>query len=176
MPRFQRSQRQFSRRSRPNRTWTGLVQSSLTTVSASSKVLISSVVLSNQGIDETILRVVGGLRIMSDQTAATEDQIGAFGLVIITDAAFAIGITAISDPVTEISDDGWMTYVPFAQRFRFLDASGFSEPAGGWYPFDSRGKRILSSGQRIAVVIANAGSTGLLVSVTFRLLAQVRGT
>ena len=129
--------------------------------------------LSNPGIDETILRVVGGLWITSDQTGAAEEQVGACGMIVVSDRAITTGITAIPDPVTEIGDDGWFLYVPFAQS----SARALTGLMGYWYPFDSKAKRIITDGFSVAVVIANASSVHVLqFALSFRFLTQVRGT
>ena len=170
-------QRRFERSARPNRTWTGFVPAVPSTVPAASKLLIATFVLDNPGIDETVLRVVGGVAVSSDQAAATENQIGAIGMCIVTDTAVAAGVGSLPDPVTDIADDIWFWYQSFGQRFLFSDATGVQSNAMTWYSFDNKAKRILSSGQSIVVIAANASaSEGLLVTPTFRMLTQVRGT
>ena len=144
---------------------------------ASSKVFVTSFVLANQGIDETILRVVGGVHVISDQVAASEDNFGAIGMCLVTDTAAALGITALPDPVTDVEDDVWFFYQSFAQRFLRGDNTGFESAAGRWYSFDSKAKRIFHTGQTIALVAANANATHAFnILVNMRVLGQVRGT
>ena len=172
-----RFQNRFSsnRSARPNRSWTGLVSATTVTVPAASKVLIASFVLSNPGIDETVLRTLGILYVQSDQGAGSELQMGAFGLLKVTDTALAVGITAIPDPVSEVADDNWFVYVPIQQHLVFASAVG--QIMGERYEFDSKAKRVLEIGESIAVVAANAHAThGFNISVGFRMLSQVRGT
>ena len=110
----QRFQNRSPRRSgkRANRAWVGAFSVGIVNIPANSAVLISSFALSNPGIDETVLRTVGSIYVASDQTAANEAQLGAFGLILVTDQALSVGITAIPDPITDINDDGWFVYVP----------------------------------------------------------------
>ena len=174
-----RSRQRFpsSRRRNPNRSWGGTIFPTYTTVAAGSKVLLTTVVLSNPGIDETILRTVGNISIQSDQLAAGEQQLGAFGLIVVTDLAIAAGVASIPDPVTDAADDGWFVYVPFAQSFAFASAVGFDSKCDRLYSFDSKAKRKFEEGQTIAVVVANAHSThGLQISAGFRILSMVSGT
>jgi len=173
-----RQTRQFpTQRRRANRDWAGIVSTAFVAVPAASKVLLGTFVLANPGIDETILRTVGVLTVQSDQAAASENQLGAIGMRIVTDRAGTVGITAIPDPVTEVSDDGWFMYQGFAQAFTFLDSTGFDSDAGHTYAIDSSAKRVLEDGSRIAIVVANASSShGLQVAIVLRLLAMVRGT
>jgi len=140
-------------------------------------VLVATFALDNDGIDETVLRVVGGISIASDQAAASESQFGAMGMCIVTDTAAALGITALPDPVTDVSDDIWFQYVSWAQELRFSDATGFEPQFASWYPFDSKAKRILHSGQTVVVIVANASASfGFKFAVNLRVLSQVRGT
>ncbi len=103
-----------TRRSNPNRAWAGTVDTE-NAFGGGSKILLGSFSLSNPNIDETILRTVGVLSIRSDQIAAPEEQVGAFGMIKVTDLAIAAGAASIPGPVTDIGDDGWFVHVPFAQ-------------------------------------------------------------
>ena len=139
--------------------------------------LVATFTLSNPGIDETVLRSVGGIAVRSDQLAADEFQEGAFGMIVVSDIAAAAGIASIPDPVSDIDDDGWFVYVPFQQAFTFSSAAGFDARGATWYPFDSRAKRKVEDGSTIAVVVANANSaTGLQIGLGFRMLSMVTGT
>ncbi len=174
------ARRQFTRgpQRTPNRNWAGVVATAGTTLGANNKVLVATFTLANQGIDETILRTVGGISIASDQVAASESQFGALGVCVVSDQAIATGITAIPDPVTDVSDDLWMLYVSFAQEFRLGGTAASLTPNfATWYPFDSKAKRVVHSGYALAVVVANASASfGLKFAVNMRLLGQVRGT
>ena len=59
-------------RKRHNNSWAAVIFSAFVTVPAASKVLLGTLVLSNPGIDETILRVVGNVVVESDQVGAAE--------------------------------------------------------------------------------------------------------
>jgi len=162
--------------SRPNRSWGGLAFATYTTVGAASKVLLGSLTLSNPGIDETHLRTVGVLSVRSDQKVASEDMLGAIGMILVSDQALATGITAIPGPTTDIADDGWLFYQPIVQTFEFVSSVGFDSQGAVQYHFDSKGKRIVHDGVSIALVAQNSGSTGWAVGVVLRTLSQVTGT
>ena len=165
------------RRRTPNRSWTGLVSATSVSIPASSKVLLGAFTLSNVNIDETVLRTVGQIMVESDQSSADELQLGAFGLIIVSDLAIAAGIASIPDPVTDIGDDGWFVYVPFGNSFDFHDNTGTDAQFATQYKFDSKAKRVMEEGQQIAVVVANANATfGLRMAANFRILSMVRGT
>ena len=171
-----RARRQLQRRSgaRPNRAWTVAFSSSFITVPANSLTLISLFVPANIGIDLTILRTVGHLSIASDQTGASEEQVGAFGMIIVTNAAFAIGVTAMPDPVSDANDEGWFVYQGFSQQTA-LNTIGVGSIG---YTINSKAKRIMSgNGKTMVLMITNAHATqGLLFSLQIRFLTQVRGT
>jgi len=167
-------QRNF-KKSPSNKSWAGL-QTNDITIAGSTKVLLGSFVLSNAGIDETMLRTVGTLGISPDQSATSEVQIGALGLIVVTDRAAAVGITAIPGPITDIDDDGWFLYIPIVQAFRAGDSTGNTPDWATQYHFDSKAKRIVSDGQQIAMVIENATAFGMKASIVMRTLSMVRGT
>ncbi len=173
-----RRARQFPRRSSaPNRSWAGFNTASPVVVAAGTKVLLATLVLSNPGIDETVLRNVGVVSIQSDQSAATEQQIGAFGMIQVTDIAAAAGVASIPGPITDGTDDGWFTYVPFAQAFQFKTGVGFQGNVAQLYQFDSKARRRTSEGQLLAMVVENAHAThGLQIAVVLRTLSMVSGT
>ena len=134
-----------------------------TNLAASSKTLMASFVLSNSGIDETVRRTIGGVWVSSDQAVASESFRGAVGLVAVTDAAAAIGITAIPGPVTEASDDVWMMWMPFGGTVFFNSGVGTSEQ-GAWFAFDSRGMRRVPEGMQLALVAENSSAQGARLS------------
>ena len=171
--------RSYPRRSRstPNRTWAGINAAVFTNVPAATKVLLGSFTLNNNGIDETVLWTVGSIAIKSDQAAASEDQIGAFGLYVVSNRALAIGLSAIPGPVTNASEDGWFVWQGFAQSFEFASGVGVEAQMMTQYPFDSKAKRVVGTGMGIAIMVENAHAThGFDIGVPLRLLSMVRGT
>ncbi len=164
-------------RSRPNRAWAGLANAAPTTVAAATKVLLGTLTLSNQGIDETVLRTLGLLTIASDQAAANENQIGAWGMMVVTDLAIAAGAASIPGPITNIEDDGWFAHVSFANELQFSSAVGMRPNFGVTNRFDFKSKRVVSSGQAVAIMVENAhASNGFTIVQVIRMLTQVRGT
>jgi len=169
-----RFRNQFQRRSgsRPNRSWAGDTSSTFFSLAAATSVISSGFVAS--GGDQTVLRVVGILSIASDQAGAVEDQIGAMGMILVSDSAFAAGIASLPDPITDQDNDGWFMYQAFASQG---DASVTSSNPRT-YPFDSKAKRIVElEGVTLAVIVANASAShGIKFSINFRILSQLRGT
>ena len=172
-----RLQRVATRRSthRPNRSWAGSHSAAFVTVAAATKVLLGAFSLSNPNIDETILRTVGIISVTSDQTAGSEQQVGAFGLIVVSDLAIAAGAASIPSPITDIQDDGWFAYVPFASQLLVASAVGWNNSVQ--YHFDSKAKRRIEEGTQVAIMVENAHAThAFIVGNVFRMLSQVSGT
>ena len=147
------------------------------TIPAASKVLLATFTLSTALLDETILRVVGGVGVGSDQTAANENQIGAIGMCLATETAVAAGIASLPDPVTDIADDIWFFYQGWGTHFTQFSAIATQANTFQYHAFDSKAKRIIQKGMSVVLVGANASATeGLLCLPFLRMLTQVRGT
>ena len=155
-------------RRRPNRSWAGVASTAVVNIPAASKVLLGSFSPTTSG-DVTALRTVGYVSIASDNSGATEFQIGAFGMIVVSDTALALGITAIPGPITDIADDGWFTYLPFGFEELVLTQAGVRPNRMRHMPLDSRGKRIVEDGRAVAIVAENAHATH-----AFDLLFSVR--
>ena len=159
---------------RPNRAWSGAFAIVYTTVAPATKVLIGGLATGvTGGVDLTILRTVGGISVRSDQAAALEPQLGSFGMILVTDIAFAAGIASIPGPATDAGDD-WFVHQSFQQSGQ---QDGTSRD-GTYYAIDSKAKRVLDgTGMVIAIVAENVSAAqGLQIVDGFRLLTQVRGT
>ena len=169
--------RRQNQSSRPNRSWAGAIPATFVTVPPASKILLATLTLSNQGIDETILRTIGQVTVMSDQSASLEDQMGAIGFCLAIDTAVGVGIGSLPDSVTDVGDDIWFMYQGFAQEMDVGSAIGFDSFKGHTYTVDSRAKRIMHSGMTGALIAANAhASFGFNIAFLNRVLTQVRGT
>ncbi len=169
--------RQFQQRRPPNRSWSGVVGAVGVIVAANSKTILATFAPSNPGIDETVLRSVGAMSVVSDQVGTTEEITGAVGMRIFNDTAVAAGIASLPDPVTDVDDDGWFFYQAFNHRFSLITAAGFESPAGQQIMFDSKAKRIVEEGSTIVVVVGNASATtGFIIQFSVRVLGMVRGT
>jgi len=157
----------------PNRSWSGAIFVEIA-VPGNTSILLGSFGLSNQGIDETQLRALGSITVRSDQQAVTESQIGAFGLIVVSQSAITAGIASIPTPLTEIGDDGWFTYMPFCQTNHVFTTTGSTYAPR--YDFDSKAKRVVHDGSSMAVVVENGTADAFVFSVIIRMLSMVRGT
>jgi len=159
-------------RKQVNYSWAGFL-SGPQTIPPLSGLLLGSFVLSTP-FDETAVRCRGQIFISSDQSVAVESQIGAFGLIRITDVALVIGPTAIPFPSTNDDSDGWFVWQGFCQESALTTAGQLG--GGVNYEIDSKAQRIVREGQVIAVMAENRSTIhGLKISTSFRLLARFRG-
>ncbi len=166
-----RGRRRFAgaRRERAHTGWTRSTAVARATIAPATKVLLGSFVLGATR-DETVLRTRGLVAIASDQAVTVEDQVGAYGLVVVSDLALAAGAASIPGPVTDESDDGWFVWVPFGQQSQ-QDADGISSLM---YPFDSKAMRRIEDGYGVAIMIENASATaGLQVLDVVSLLSKL---
>ena len=100
----------------------------------------------------TIVRTRIHLGIRSDQTSAPEDQLIAYGHVVVQDTAVAIGVTAVPTPITDMQSD-WHFYELLYGRFAFVTGVGFDSVGLAYQtPGDSKAMRKVDFGQDLAVV------------------------
>jgi len=137
-------------------------------IPAASKLFMLTIVNSNPGINETVRRTRGMISIASDQGLVPETQLGAFGAIVVTDAAAAIGVTAMPDPVSDASDDGWFLWVPFFQT----SVTNVNSRQSVEYHFDSKAMRKVPEGFLVAFIATNADDThGLQIGLGISLLS-----
>jgi len=123
-----------------------------------------------------ILRIRGMFAIWSDQVAASEDQVGALGAIVVTDDAAAVGATAVPGPVTDKSAE-WFFMMPFIQRINVATAVGLEPHFEHQYVVDGKAQRIIGPLETIAIVVeSQAESDGFVASMQGRILSRIRGT
>ncbi len=137
--------------------WVRFQDGSSTSVPAASKaLLISSLALESEA---TIRRTILHLHISSDQSAASELQLGAVGAHIATDRAIAAGAASLLGPVTDRDDDSWFLWGPINQQLFVATAVGVEPMFGHVFVYDSKAQRRLQTGQGMVLMIENASSS-----------------
>jgi len=120
----------------------------------------------------TITRTIVELHIHSDQSAASEDQNGAFGAGVVNRVAGALGITGLPGPASDCGWPGWFAHRFFNQSFLFLDATG-TQSAGQQYMIDSRAQRKVETEEDIVFMVENfSSSSGLRFALSLRMLIK----
>ncbi len=156
---------------RPATGWTGISPAVVTNVPAASKVLLVTFSVPSGGEEFTLRRMRGLLSVASDQVAATENQIGAVGAYTADDTAAGVGISALSDPVTDVSDDIWVWHQAISQKCIVLTAVGADGQWATQYEVDNKAMRRLPPGKSLVFIAANAhASTAFEVTLSVRCL------
>ncbi len=148
--------------------------STRTTLAAGTPVLFTGFNATILGLRPfTIIRSRGVLHISSDQIAAPESYLAHLSFAIVSEEAFAIGVTAVPTPETDDSDLFFL-FETVAGRLQFGDATGFASE-GTFKEYDSRAMRKMEVGQQISIVEENAGAPfgGCLLTTTGRLLLKL---
>jgi len=122
----------------------------------------------------TIVRTRGEIRLGSDQRAATEQYEMVFGMVVATEQAIAIGITALPTPVTDASSDMFFVYESVLGEITVTTDVGVVDPSGINRSFDSKAMRKVEDGQNVAFVAeTSATSEGVNLTTSFRMLLKL---
>ena len=121
----------------------------------------------------TIIRTHLIVRVVSDQLAATETAIAAYGLCVVSDQSVAIGATAVPTPVTDAASDAWFVHQWLMAGFNFVTGAGFESDYGHQYIIDSKAMRKVSEDQDvIGVAEFSAAGDGVIVTSMGRLLIK----
>ncbi len=111
----------------------------------------------------TVIRARGTLFLTTDQNAAREDQGVGLGSIVVSDDAVAIGITAISTPITQAESDGWYLY----QTLMTARGAGSTDSEMGvGLDYDSKAMRRVEDGFQLVTIVetmAAALSSGVEV-------------
>jgi len=119
----------------------------------------------------TVVRSRFMLSIGSDQSAANEAQVGAFGIGFVNEVAGALGVTGVPGPATDCAWGGWFVWQAFLQE----NSTGTDQVASSisHYVIDSKAMRKFTEDESLVMVIENtAGSDGLRAAVAGRMLVK----
>jgi len=121
----------------------------------------------------TIVRTRGYFHIISDQLSANERYEAAYGLIVVSDQAVAIGVTAVPTPSTD-SQSGWFVYERGVDAHQFITGAGFQSHTGLFQTFDSKAMRKVEEGQDvISVAETGPNSQGVTVTAFSRILIKL---
>ena len=101
----------------------------------------------------TIIRSHLMVSVTSDQIIASEDQVGAVGLAVVSEQASGIGVSAVPVPVDDQGSDLFFMHMNFAYSYEFQGAPAVSNPNFAnvrW--IDSKGARKVNDDQDIVLV------------------------
>jgi len=172
-----RTRGRFVRPSPRTKIWIGSGVGSTTQASAGS-VLVSSLSAGALALRPfTILRTRVVIQYESDQTGASERAQGTYGKIVVTEAASAVGVTAIPNPsgIDGDPDSDWFVWQAMQNSFQFI--SGVGVHAGNAvnreYVIDSKAMRKVGADDDIATVFDQQTSNGSILFTNGRMLIQL---
>ena len=171
MARRRSAPRGFIRPAPRTKMWIG-ASLAFQVVGASSSVALGSLTAATLLLRPfTVLRSRFRILVRSDQAAVTEENIGAYGDIVVSDQAIAIGTTAIPGPVTNV-DAPFFVHEGVINVFNFLSSVGFEEPVGTLIEVDSKAMRKVGPNEDIANMYENLTAVGVRVATAGRTLIQ----
>ena len=156
---------------RPPTEWESVSNVGLTNIAAATKVIVASFVVT--GPSETVKRVRGLIHWKSDQLTASEYTIGAFGMLVVSEDAFAAGAASIPGPFTDASSDLWMVHQYVVSDMIFGSAVGFDSAGGRSYEIDSKAMRKVTEEERLVVMFENGSADAAQFGFGLRVLASL---
>ena len=147
--------------------WVGPADQGYVAVASNTKVLISFATFAEP---VTVIRVRGQVSVFG---AATGDLniIGAFGMGIVSDEAFAAGVGSIPGPFSNADWGGWFVWRSFSYRIDFQDATGVNWP--NWsFEVDSKAMRKLKSNETL-VLVSESQQGAYSISTPLRTLTKL---
>ena len=144
-----------------------------TSVAPATKVLVGSFATTEP---QTVRRTFGLVNWRSDQVAADESPMGAFGMCVVSEDAFAAGVASLPGPFTDANSDLWFVHQYLFSAVEFTSAAGFESAAGRQYPISSKAMRKFTVEERVVLVIENGHPTfAAFQYLMIRLLTLVAG-
>ena len=122
----------------------------------------------------TIVRTRLLVSIITDQVAASETQVGAIGMCVVSDQAVAAGVGSIPTPITDIASDFWFVHQLLYNDFVFATGIGFQDGGSKQYEVDSKAMRKVNDAEDVVVVgeFSSAGSGGFDLTIGGRVLIK----
>jgi len=161
-----------TRSSRKGTDWSGSTPvTGFTAVAASTSSLLQIFTPIVGG--ETVIRIRGLLSVKTDQIAAAENQVGAYGICVVSEPAATVGITAVPTPMADNAWDGWMYHQYFAQAFQFSSAVGWRANLAEQVQIDCKAMRKVSENDRLVFVVENAAAFGIQLFDMVRILSKL---
>ena len=167
-----RSRGRFIRPAAKTKQWIGAGLANMATVASSDQLLSSLNAAALALRPFTIIRTRLELWYESDQAAVTERPQGSFGMIVATDEAIAIGVTALPAPIGAENGD-WFVYQGVATTMVFLSSVGITTPSNSHYTIDSKAMRKVGANQDIAIMFSQRNATGAFLRAEGRILVQL---
>ena len=166
-----RRTRGFVRGPKKHTDWSASLQISGFTALGSGLSVLSEVFVPQAG-GETVIRTRGLFVWGTDNPGSDEDQIGGFGIGVVSAQAATVGITAIPHPVVDAAWGGWFFHSYFMGRTEFGTAVGVEFNNMREIVIDSKAMRKVGDEERIVVVVQNTLVDGMIFGNFERFLSK----
>ena len=152
--------------------WIGPADQGYVSVASATSVIVASFSPAAVGFTSpTIVRTRGMCSVIPTAFTADEDHIGAFGLGVVTDQAFAAGAASLPRVFDDADWGGWFVWRSFSWRMEFL--SGTSVWLTDWsLEIDSKAMRKVGDNETI-VLMAESQGGAFRVSAPLRVLLKL---
>ena len=123
----------------------------------------------------TLVRVRGFIEIVMELGGVGEGFTGAVGLCVVTDDAFAVGITALPSSITDMSDDVWMYHRFFSLHAGAVSATAALARIHESWEVDSKAMRKIPQGKTLAMVleVTEIGTADATIAFDSRVLLKL---
>jgi len=149
-------------------TWVGSADQGIVSVAAGATVIVES---NATLIDTTIVRTRGLMTAQPASFGVDAMIIGAYGIGIVSDQAFAAGAASLPGPWTDKDWGGWLVWLPIAFRFEATTDVG-RLLASVSMQMDSKAMRKVQANETV-VTIAESQATAFDVTSVFRMLVKL---
>jgi len=150
------------------------IQTPVTTSSSESTVLGAGQLFAVDG--HTIVRLRGFVELNLHTVAAIGDGFaGAMAIGIVTQAAFAVGISAVPTPITEIEWEGWMWHQFFSVHAHSVTGGESNKGPVQVFEIDSKAMRKIGSDEVIYAVYegTEVGTSAMVITLGTRMLLKL---
>ena len=153
-------------------TWVGPADQGFVNVSNGGKTLIASFDPAASSLPKpTLVRTRGAVMVTPQVHTADLEIIGAFGVCVVSDQAFAAGAASIPGPFDESDWDGWVVWRSFNRLLEFVSGVGII-----WHhediQVDSKAMRKISDNETL-VFMAQSQGGAFQISMPLRLLLKL---
>ena len=146
--------RQFTRSARGacrKTAWVAPADQAFVAVATGAKVIVASFDPGLLDPSPTIIRTRGQVSYFPNNAGADISVVGAFGVGIVSQEAFAIGITAVPGPFDSADWGGWLAWGSYSSRQEFSDTTGIFQSS--WQiDVDSKGMRKVATNETLILV------------------------
>ncbi len=152
--------------------WVGNADQGAVAIGANASVIVANFPMDGSAFvpEATIVRTRGIINIDQPDHTVDQDVIGAFGMAIVSDQAFAAGAASIPGPWTNSQWDGWFVHAFWGYHFEVISQIGILVE-GQQIVIDSKAMRKFGSNETM-VMVAESQSIAAEIIAPIRMLVK----